>query len=153
VAGASLTPGIAAMLGRVGAAVPFGEGRDLLAELTGIELSTERVERTAETDGKAIAAAIDIHAAAVATGEVVPLGPGAAVAKLCIAVDGSGIPAAPADTAGRKGKTPTGRQISGKSSSGWSSPRPPSTTRGTRSGTRTRPATFPRWSLSSTSAP
>jgi len=109
VAGASLTPGLAAMVDRVGAAVPFGEGRDLLAELAGIELSTKRVERSAEADGKAIAAAIDTHAAAVATGEVVPLGPTTPVAKLYIAVDGTGIPAVPADTAGRKGKDSDGR--------------------------------------------
>jgi hypothetical protein len=106
---ASLTPGLAAMADRVGAAVAFGEGRDLLAELAGIELSTKRVERCAEADGKAVAAAIDTHAAAVATGEVVPLGPATPVAKLYIAVDGTGIPAVPADTAGRKGKDPDGR--------------------------------------------
>lgn len=54
VAHASLTPGLAAMVDRVGAAVAFGEGRDLLAELAGIELSTKRVERCAEADGKAV---------------------------------------------------------------------------------------------------
>ena len=106
---ASLTPGLAAMVDRVGAAVPFEKGRDLLAELAGIELSTKRVERCAESDGRAVAAAIDIHAAAVATGEVVPLGPTGPVAKLYIAVDGTGVPAVPADTAGRKGKDPDGR--------------------------------------------
>lgn len=106
---ASLTPGLAAMVDRVGAAVAFGEGRGLLAKLAGIELSTKRVERSAEADGKAQAAAIDTHAAAVATGEVVPLGPATPVAKLYIAVDGTGIPAVPADTAGRKGKGPDGR--------------------------------------------
>ncbi|MDA8302066.1 MAG: ISKra4 family transposase [Actinomycetota bacterium] len=109
VAHASLTPGLAAMVDRVGAAVAFGEGRDLLAELAGIELSTKRVERCAEADGKAVAAAIDSHAAAVATGEVVPLGPATSVAKLYVAVDGTGVPAVPAGTAGRKGKGPDGR--------------------------------------------
>ena len=109
VTGASLTPGLAAMVDRVGAAVPFAKGRDLLAELAGIELSTKRVERCAEADGKAVAAAIDSHAAAVATGEVVPLGPATSVAKLYVAVDGTGVPAVPAGTAGRKGKGPDGR--------------------------------------------
>ena len=109
VTGASLTLGLAAMVDRVGAAVPFAKGRDLLAELAGIELSTKRVERCAEADGKAIAAAIDTHAAAVATGEVLPLAPAIPVAKLYLAVDGTGIPAVPAATAGRKGKGPDGR--------------------------------------------
>ena len=55
VTGASLTPGLAAMVDRVGAAVPFAKGRDLLAELAGVTLSTKRVERCAEADGKAVA--------------------------------------------------------------------------------------------------
>ena len=109
VTGASLTPGLAAMADRVGAAVPFEKGRDLLAQLAGIELSTKRVERCAEADGKAVAAAIDTHAAAVGSGEVLPLGPTGPVAKLYVAVDGTGIPAVPAATAGRKGKDPDGR--------------------------------------------
>lgn len=109
VAHASLTPGLAAMADRVGAAVPFAKGRDLLAELAGIELCTKRVERCAEADGKALAAAIDAHAAGIAAGEVVPLGPATPVAKLYVAVDGTGIPAVPADTAGREGKGPDRR--------------------------------------------
>ena len=109
VTGVSLTSGLAAMVDRVGAAVPFAKGRDLLAELAGIELSTKRVERCAEADGKAIAAAIDTHAAAIATGEVVPLGLAAPVSKLYVALDGTGIPAVPAGTAGRKGKDSDGR--------------------------------------------
>ncbi|MHB8319297.1 MAG: ISKra4 family transposase [Acidimicrobiales bacterium] len=108
-ADASLTPGLAAMVDRVGAAVPFAKGRDLLAELAGVELSTKRVERRAEADGKAVAAAIDTHATAVQSGEVVPLGPATPVAKLYVGVDGTGIPAVPADTAGREGKDPEGR--------------------------------------------
>ncbi|MHB2024427.1 MAG: hypothetical protein ACYCO3_14055, partial [Mycobacteriales bacterium] len=105
----SLTPGLAAMADRVGAALPFAKGRDLLAELAGVELSTKRVERRAEADGRAVAAAIDTHAAAVLAGELVPLAPATPVAKLYVAVDGTGIPAVPAETAGRKGKDPDGR--------------------------------------------
>ena len=81
---ASVTPGLASMVDRVGAAVPFKKGRGLLAQLAGIELSAKRVERCAEADGKAVAAAIDTHAAAVGSGEVVPLGPPGPVAKLYI---------------------------------------------------------------------
>ena len=92
------------MTDRVGAAVLFAKGRDLLAELARVTLSTKRVERCVEADGKAIAAAIDTYAACVATGEVVPLPPAGAILKLYVAVDGTGIPAMPADTAHRKGK-------------------------------------------------
>ena len=103
---ASLTPGLAAMTDRVGTAVAFAKGRDLLAELAGLELSTKRVERCAEADGKAIAAAIDTYAACVATGEVVPLPPAGAIPKLYVAVDGTGIPAVPAGHRSQEGKGP-----------------------------------------------
>ena len=109
VAGTSLTPGLAAMVDRVGAAVPFAAGRDLLAELAGVELSTKRVERRAEADGRALAAAIDTQAAAVLAGQLLPMGPTDPVATLYVAVDGTGIPAVPAETEGRKGKDPDAR--------------------------------------------
>lgn len=109
VAGTSLSPGLAAMVDRVGAAVPFAAGRDLLAELAGVELSTKRVQRRGEADGQAIAAAVDTQAAAVLAGQLVPMGPARPVAKLYVAVDGTGIPAVPAETKGRKGKDPDAR--------------------------------------------
>ncbi|MHB1475694.1 MAG: hypothetical protein ACYCV4_19140 [Dermatophilaceae bacterium] len=69
----------------------------------------KRVERSAEADGKAVAVVINTHAAAVLTGALVPLGPPTPVTTLYVAVDGTGIPAVPADTAGREGKDPDGR--------------------------------------------
>jgi len=109
VAHASLSGGLRAMVARLGAAAPFAKARDLLAELAGVELTTKRVERSAEADGGALAAAIDTEAAAVLTGELAPLGPATPVAKLYLAVDGTGVPAVPADTDGRAGKDPDGR--------------------------------------------
>ena len=67
------------------------------------------MERSAEADGRALAAAIDTEAAVVLTGELAPLGPATPVAKLYLAVDGTGVPAVPADTDGRAGKDPDGR--------------------------------------------
>lgn len=104
---ASLTPALAAMMDRVGAAVPFAKGRNLLAELAGIELSTKRVERSAEADGKSAAVAID--AAAVATGEVVPLSLATPVAKLYVARRRHRDTRGACRTAGRDGKDPDGR--------------------------------------------
>ena len=80
------------MVDRVGAAAPFTKGRDLLAELAGVELTTKRVERRAEADGEAVGAAISAEAKAVAAGSVVPLGPTERVDKLYVAVDGTGVP-------------------------------------------------------------
>jgi hypothetical protein len=67
------------------------------------------VERSAEADGQALVAIGDAEAAAVLTGRLVPLGPAKPVAKLYVAMDGTGVPTVPADTAGRAGKYPDGR--------------------------------------------
>lgn len=97
------------MADRAAATVPFAKAHDLLAELGGLALSSKRVERCAEADGTALLAARDAQAAAVAAGELVPLPPDTPVPKLYIALDGTGVPAVPADTESRKGKGPDGR--------------------------------------------
>jgi hypothetical protein len=108
VAGLSLSPGLRAMVARVGAAAPFAKAARLLAELAGISLTTKRVERSAEADGAALAAIAERHAEAVATGKVVPLAAAKPVEKLYIALDGTGVPMVAAATAGRPGKGPDG---------------------------------------------
>lgn len=109
VSGASLSPGLRAMVARVGAAAPFAKASDLLATLAGVQLTTKRVERSAEADGQALVAIGDAEAAAVLTGQLISLGPSTPVAKLYVALDGTGVPTVPADTAGRAGKYPDGR--------------------------------------------
>jgi hypothetical protein len=109
VAGASLSPGLRAMVARAGTAAPFARARELLAELAGVMLTTKRVERSAEADGATVAAATAAEAAAVLAGEVVPLAPDGPPAKLYVAIDGTGVPTVPADTAGRAGKAADGR--------------------------------------------
>src|ERR1035437_6791510 len=73
VAGTSLSPGLRAMVARVGAASPFAKASELLATLAGVQLTTKRVERSAEADGQALVAIGDPEAAAVLTR---PLRPG-----------------------------------------------------------------------------
>ena len=109
VAGASLSPGLRAMVARAGTAAPFAKASELLADLAGVALTTKRVERSTEADGQALAAIGDAEAAAVLAGQLVPLGPSTPVAKLYVALDGTGVPTVPADTAGRAGKYPDGR--------------------------------------------
>jgi hypothetical protein len=109
VAGASLSPGLRAMVARAGTAAPFARARELLAELAGVTLTAKRVERSAEAAGATVAAATATEAAAVLAGERVPLAPGEPPAKLYIAIDGTGVPTVPADTAGRAGKAADGR--------------------------------------------
>ncbi len=107
--GGSLSPGLRAMVARIGAATPFAKASTLLSELAGITLTTKRVERSAEADGVALAARIDTEAAAILNGQLLPLAATTPVAKLYIAVDGTGVPMVAAETAGRAGKAADGR--------------------------------------------
>lgn len=110
VAGASLSPGLRAMTSRAGATVPFAQAAGLLTDLAGITLNTKRVERAAEAAGTIAAAAHAERAHAVLTGQVIPLPPpGPVPDMLYLAIDGTGIPMTPAETAGRAGKHPDGR--------------------------------------------
>jgi hypothetical protein len=109
VAGTSLTPGLRKMVARAGAAVPFAQAAGLLAELAGIGLGAKRVERAAETDGTAAAAAIEARADAIRAGTLVPLPPAPLPDMLYTAIDGTGVPTIPAETEGRAGKGPDGR--------------------------------------------
>jgi len=109
IAGGSLSPGLRRMVARVGSAEPFAGARRDLAELAGIELTAKRVERSAEADGELLRAAVEHEAEAVLSGAVVPLARGEPTDKLYVALDGTGVPTVPADTAGRRGKGPDGR--------------------------------------------
>jgi hypothetical protein len=109
VAGSSLSPGLATMVDRAGAAAPFAKASSLLGDLAGIAVTTKRVERAAEADGAAAAAATQAHAGAILSRRVVPLPPAPLPDKLYIAVDGTGVPMVPAETAGRAGKAAAGR--------------------------------------------
>jgi hypothetical protein len=109
VAGESTSPGLRKMVARVGAAVPFAPAAALLAELAGVQVNAKRVERTAEADGSAAAAAIEARAAAIRARTIVPLPPSPPPDMLYTAIDGTGVPMIPAATAGRPGKGPDGR--------------------------------------------
>ena len=115
VAGASLSPGLRSMTARAAAAEPFAAAADLLAELSGIRLSAKRIERSAETDGAAVAERLTAESAAVTRREVAVLPASGRPRrakppdKLYIAIDGTGVPmvaAAVADRAGKRRRRP-----------------------------------------------
>jgi hypothetical protein len=107
---ASMSPGLAKMTARAATAVPFAKAASLLAELAGIDLTTKRVERSAEAAGGAAAKAAGARADAICSRQVVPLPPPApAPDMLYIAVDGTGVPMTPAETEGRPGKGEDGK--------------------------------------------
>ncbi|HEY6280086.1 MAG TPA: ISKra4 family transposase [Streptosporangiaceae bacterium] len=109
VAGASLSPGLAAMTDRAAAAAPFAGAAGLLADLGGVRLTTKRVERAAEASGAAQATAVRDRAALIAGRTVVPLPPSPLPDKLYAVIDGTGVPMTAKETAGRDGKADDGR--------------------------------------------
>ena len=104
----SMSPGLAKMTARAAAAVPFAQAAGLLAELAGIGLTTKRVERSAETTGAGVTAAISAETDAICSRQLIPLPPAPAPDMLYIAVDGTGVPVVARETQGRKGKAGDG---------------------------------------------
>jgi hypothetical protein len=109
IAGETMSPGLARMAARAGAAVPFTPGAALVGELAGIELTGKRLGRHAEADGRAAATVIEAEAAAIAARTLVPLPPADLPDKLYIAIDGTGVPMMTAETEGRPGKGEDGK--------------------------------------------
>jgi hypothetical protein len=109
VAGASLSPGLAAMNDRAAAAGPFAGAARLLEDLAGVRLTAKRVERAAEASGAAQATAVRDRAALTAARRLVPLPPSPLPDKLYAVIDGTGVPMTSKETAGREGKGEDGR--------------------------------------------
>jgi hypothetical protein len=109
VAGESMSPGLAAMTSRAGAAVPFARAAGLLEDLAGVRLAVKRVERAAEAAGTAQAAASRSRARLIAGRKLVPLPPSPVPDKLYAVIDGTGVPMTARETAGREGKGEDGR--------------------------------------------
>jgi hypothetical protein len=109
VAGASLSPGLAAMNDQAAAAAPFAKAAGLLEGLAGIQLTVKRVERAAEASGAAQAAAVRERSALIAGRKLVPLPPSPVPDMLYGAIDGTGVTMTAKETAGRQGKGEDGR--------------------------------------------
>jgi hypothetical protein len=109
VAGASLSPGLAAMNDLAAAAGPFAGAARLLEELAGVRLTARRVGRAAEASGTAVAEAGRERAALIAARKLVPLPPSPLPDKLYAVIDGTGVPMTARETAGREGKGEDGR--------------------------------------------
>ena len=109
VAGASLSPGLAAMNDKAAAAGPFAKAAGLLEDLAGVRLDVKRVERAAEASGAAQAAAVRERAALISSRKLVPLPPSPVPDMLYGAIDGTGVTMTAKETAGRQGKGEDGR--------------------------------------------
>jgi hypothetical protein len=104
-----MSPGLAAMTSRAGAAVPFASAAGLLEDLAGVRLTVKRVERAAEASGAARATASRDRARLIAGRKLVPLPPQPLPDKLYAVIDGTGVPVTARETAGREGKGEDGR--------------------------------------------
>ena len=109
VAGASMSPGLAAMNDLAAAAGPFAGAARLLEELAGVRLTAKRVERAAEASGATTAAADRERARLIAARKIVPLPPSPLPDKLYAVIDGTGVPMTARETTGREGKGEDGR--------------------------------------------
>jgi hypothetical protein len=105
VAGTSRSPGLAEMIARAGAEVPFGKAAALLEDLAGVAVSARTVERSAEASGAAARKAGAAEAALLRARTIVPLPPPEPVPDMLYAeVDGTGVPVRASETGGRPGK-------------------------------------------------
>jgi hypothetical protein len=99
--GGMLSPGVLRMVGMVGVMVSFEEGRELLRELAGVDVSTKHVERAAEGLGRE--AAEDEKRVAEAPPQNVVVAP-----TLYLGLDGTGVPMRTSELEGRQGKQADG---------------------------------------------
>jgi len=99
------SPGVRRMLAAVGGVAPFGQGRDQVKLLAGLEVTAKTVERTAESIGedieirqqKDIQSAKQLRLPAVA---------GPSIPYLYVQMDGTQVFVVKAETEGRTGRTP-----------------------------------------------
>jgi Uncharacterised protein family (UPF0236) len=107
---APLSPGLAEMIARAGAEVPFGKAAALIKDLAGITVSAKTIERSAEASGAAARVAGAAEAAAIRVRTIRPLPPPEPVPDmLYIEVDGTGVPVRRSETEGRQGKGEDGQ--------------------------------------------
>ena len=105
--GSSLSSGVRRMVGRVGAKEPFAQGRADLEELAGVVVPTKQVERVSAQLGLQAEAFCQREREAILSGKLPPLQSAAPI--LYIAIDATGVPVVPRETAGRHGKDASGK--------------------------------------------
>ena len=94
------SPGVRRMLALVGSGAPFGHGREQMARLAGLEVTTKSVERTAEAMGADIARQEQQEIQRAVQLDL-PMIIGEPVTVLYIEMDGTGVPVVKKETAAR----------------------------------------------------
>lgn len=98
------SPGVRRMQAMVGQDAPFDQGRQQMALLAGLEVTTKAVERTAEAVGEDIATGEQQEIRRAVQLDL-PMVVGDAVPVLYVELDGTGVPVVKKETVGRQGKT------------------------------------------------
>ncbi len=103
VEGTEYSPGVRRMMAVVGSETSFEQGREQLALLAGLEVTTKAVERQAEALGAQIAAQEQAEIQQGLQLEL-PEVAGPEIPVLYVEMDGTGVPMVASETAGRAGK-------------------------------------------------
>ena len=103
IAGRESSPGVRRMEAVVGSNAPFGRGCEPQKVLAGLEVTAKAIERTAESIGADIAHR-EQQEVDRAKQLVFPLVYKQNIPKMCVLMDGTGVPVVPAETQGRMGK-------------------------------------------------
>lgn len=104
VEGTEYSPAVRRMMAIVGSEGSFEQGRQQLADLAGLEVTTKAVERQAETIGWDIANREQAHIKSAVQLEL-PRVRTEEFSVMYVEMDGTGIPVVKAETEGRQGKT------------------------------------------------
>jgi hypothetical protein len=104
VEGTEYSPAVRRMMAIVGSECSFEQGRQQLADLAGLEVTTKAVERQAEAVGQDIADHDQAHIESAVQLELPEVRN--EIPVVYAEMDGTGIPVVTAETEGRQGKTP-----------------------------------------------
>jgi len=104
VEGTEYSPAVRRMMAIVGSEGSFQQGRQQLADLAGLEVTTKAVERQAEAIGQHIADQQQAHIESAIQLEI-PQVRADQIPVMYVEMDGTGIPVVAAETKGRQGKT------------------------------------------------
>ena len=97
------SPGVRRMEALVGQESPFGQGREQMKLLAGLEVTAKAVERTSEAIGADIAAGEQQESQRALQLDL-PVVVGQPIPILYVQMDGTGVPVVKKETVGRKGK-------------------------------------------------
>ncbi len=120
----SMTPAARRMASLAGSSCCYAEADRLLVELAGLNFGAKRIERTtravgADAEARREAALSGALSVASGGGKVPTRKPLKEGEILCLAVDGTGVPARPSETAGRSGKDGAARTREAKVGALW----------------------------------